>query len=38
VADHHAVEIAYELPKDGQLILIKFFSGAIDPGQLKMRI
>jgi hypothetical protein len=38
VANHHAVYVAYELAKDRQFIQIKLFSGAIDPGQLIMRI
>ena len=38
VANHHAVYVAYEPAKDRQFIQIKFFSGAIDPGQLKMSI
>ena len=38
VADHHAVNVVYELAKHGQLILIKLFSSAIYPGQLIMCI
>src|SRR6478672_4332168 len=38
VADHHAVDVTYEPAKDRQFIQIKFFPGAIDPGQLEMSI
>ena len=36
MADHHAVYVAHKLPKDGQLILVKFFVAAIDARQLIM--